>query len=134
MSPLFFPLELEKLWSTGHPSSHVVVLSISFWAMVQTLIKDSTGLQLSLTLELAVLDIDLHNLPPPMKIIIHHILFAARISIARLWKSSTTPSLTKLCNHINLSCHSERMLTQFNPHPFKQSVELSLWASSKYYK
>lgn len=105
-----------------------------FWLQVQALISEITGLQISLSPELAVLDIDLFDLPRPMQVIIHHILLAARISIARLWKTSTTPSLTELCNRINLSCHSEATLTPFNPCPAKRQDDWSPWVSSQYYK
>lgn len=104
-----------------------------FWLTVQNLIKEITGLRLTLAPELVVLDIDLFDLPRPLQIIVHHILLAARISIGRLWKTPTTPSITELCNRVNLSCHSEATLTPFNPCPAKHHNDWSLWMSSRYY-
>lgn len=52
------------------------------WIIVQALIVEITGLQLSLSPELAVLDMGLFDLPRPLQVTIHHVLLAARISIA----------------------------------------------------
>lgn len=76
------------------------------------LITEITGLHLDRILELSILDIDkcIQNIPHHFKTVIHHVLFAARMSVAKYWKTAHTPPIQELSNRVNLSCHSELTL------------------------
>lgn len=88
-----------------------------FWSIVSALSIELSRLPLTLTPELAILDSDLQGIPFLFKNLVHHILFAAILSIAKNRKTPLTPSLIELTRRINLSCHNELTLTPFNPFP-----------------
>lgn len=104
-----------------------------FWEKVSDLISELTHINFPLTPELAVLDIDKVDVPIPFQTVVHQVLFAARISIARLWKLPTTPSIPELVNRVNLSCHSELILSPFTTNLAKKRQAWSPWTSSKYF-
>lgn len=98
--------------------------------MVTNLLNELTGIPTTLSPELAVLDIDLIDIPSNFKILIHHILFAARLAIAQNWKTPHTPSLVELIRRVHFSCHSELFLSPFNPSPAKRYDAWSTWILS----
>lgn len=104
-----------------------------FWVIVTDIIIEVTKLLLVLTPELAILDLTLPNIPHCLRTVIHHILLAARVCIAKHWKTSTTPTLTELARRLNLSCHSEVTFTPFKLFPSKRRDLWSSWIQSKYY-
>lgn len=115
------------------PSLHVVVMTLYLFALVSDLVVELINFHITLTPELAILDIDLDNSPLYLKTLIHIILFAACTSITSHWKMPNTPSFIELTRRINLYCHNELTLTPFNPHPSKRIDSLSYWIFSKYY-
>lgn len=93
-----------------------------FWEKVSDLLSELTNIQIPLTPELAILDIDKYDIPVQFQKVVHQVLFAARISIARLWKLPTTP------------CHSELILSPFTTNLTIKPKAWSPWTSSKYFK
>lgn len=94
----------------------------SLWSVITDLLFALTNYHLTLSPELAILDILLYNVPHHFRTITHH----TRITIARHWKEQISPSL-------NFSCHNELTLTPFNPSPSKKIDFWSYWIESKYY-
>lgn len=117
---------LHMWWSCPHISL--------FWEQVSDIIFELTNIPIPLTPELAILDIDKFDIPVQFQTVVHHVLFAARTSIARLWKLPITPALTELINRINLSCHSELILSPFTTNLTKKLTAWTPWTSSKYFK
>lgn len=56
----------------------------SFWRLVSDLFTELTNIHIPLTPKLAFLDIDIHDITSHFQTVVHHVLFTARISIARL--------------------------------------------------
>lgn len=105
----------------------------NFWSQIADLIIELTGYHISLSPELAILDINLVDIPLCFRTIIHHILLAARISIARIWKQPTAPSISEIIKRVNFSCHCELTLTPLNPSSSRRHTLWTDWVQSKYY-
>ena len=46
--------------------------------------------------ELAILNLGIEGFPPEFRIVVTHILLAARLLLTRNWKSNTVPSVTEV--------------------------------------
>lgn len=72
------------LWSCKYLSK--------FWSLIFRLLLNITGILLPLLPGLAILNIDVEDIPPPLRHVVIHILLAARLSIVRYWKSNLSPN------------------------------------------
>lgn len=104
-----------------------------FWTEITTFIQTVSGLQINLTPVLAVLDLGLNDIPSPLRTVIHHIFIAARMTIARLWKTLTTPSLLEITRQVNFAYHSETKLTPYSNLCIKKAKLWDIWRTSKYF-
>lgn len=71
-----------------------VLLLPLFWKEVENLITEISGLRLTHAPDLAILDLNLDDIPNPIRTVIHHIFLAARMSIGRMWEN---PKYSLLC-------------------------------------
>lgn len=105
----------------------------TFWSSVADLVTELTNFNLSLSPELAILDLSINNIPWHFRTIIHHIFLAARITIARHWKETTSPPLEELIRRLNFTCHGELTLSPFTPSPSTKADLWSYWTQSQYF-
>lgn len=64
-----------------------------YWSSIFQLLSEVTHLTIRGRPSLALLSLDIEQYPNPMRIIITHILLAARLSISRKWKDPDPPTL-----------------------------------------
>lgn len=63
---------------------------------------------------LALLNLETDKLSPPKRHTVMHILFAARLSIPRHWKSSRIPLILEIIDQVQTHCSYELMLASSN--------------------
>lgn len=98
-----------------------------FWASVNRLVADITGILNKLKAEQALLGIGLDWYPPSCRVIVQHILFAARLAIAHRWKDTSVPSKQEVIQIVKESYEYEKILS-CSPYNFKQfKTRWSLW-------
>lgn len=95
----------------------------SFWNTISycTFIASLTGNLILLTPATTLLGINLDIYPLIFRTVVANVLIAARLTIAKLWKSNTAPNLTDVILRLNTQAHYELMLAHknFNTSKFK---------------
>lgn len=77
---------------------------------MSSLIQNSSGITVTLDPALALLSIDIENFPPLMRKMVTYIVFAARISLAREWRSQSPPKIEEVISRVNAQYTMEKLL------------------------
>lgn len=99
----------------------------SFWNQVFALISSITGISCSPTPALALLHIGIEKFPTQSRCVILHLLYAAKLIITRLWKTTTVPSISSTVADFNIQCEMERIVARKNVNVKKYMALWSLW-------
>lgn len=92
-----------------HVMWHCKVLK-KIWTDVFSLISDTTNSQCNPSPELALLCLEIDSFPYTHRKVVVHILFAARISIAAKWNSTTPPDIKEVIERVKSQSLMESML------------------------
>lgn len=102
------PSHIHRLWFCKSLSS--------FWNQVFPLVSSITGTPWSPTPALALLHIGIEKFPPQSRHVVIHLLYAAKLNITRLWKTTTIPSISSTITDLNFQCEMERIVARKNLH------------------
>lgn len=83
----------------------------SFWKQIFVLISISGTLSAP-TLTLALLHLGIEKYPLNSRVVIRHLLFAAKLNITRLWKTLKTPFIFGTIADLNLQCEMEKIVAR----------------------
>lgn len=79
---------LHVLWSCSRPHA--------LWSQVKRIISIIIGTKRTLTPDMPILSIDLHDTPLPYRTVVSHIILSTRLTILRHWKTSEAPNITEV--------------------------------------
>lgn len=74
----------------------------TYWDSIFQLISNITHIKTPPSPALAILNLTIEDLPHPFRIVTTHILMAAKLNIARHWKSDTSLTLTQVVDLVSL--------------------------------
>lgn len=138
----FTPLRISKAYPTASPYCwrscgsvgsllHVFWNCTSlkpFWNQIFNLITSITQLRIPETPALALL-LEIETIPVVHRVVVCNILHAARLSIARHWKSKDPPSLSEVHEIVSNICIQERALAWFRGTTTKFQNAWASWIS-----
>lgn len=78
-------------------------LNLKFLALVM-------GLSIPFAPALALLGLGLEAYPQLLQIVLAHILYASRMTLAQNWHAVSWPSLSSAVSRLNIQCQYEKML------------------------
>lgn len=95
-----------------------------FWREVADLLSTVLQYKVTLSPELAVLDMHLISYPRPYRMVLQHVLISARFVIAQNWNSPNPLRISEVIRRTNFQCHCEIKLSSS---PLKSKAMAALW-------
>lgn len=140
------PLRIHKMnlsiqplcwWKCNNTGNHLHILWSckvikSFWKDLTSIIQDVTNTTSTSNPALALLSLGIENFPPMARKIVIHILFAARISLAREWRSQTPPKIEAVISRVNAHYTMEKMLAYKERRAPAFHKNWEIWRFSRY--
>lgn len=103
-----------------------------FWQKIQSLIRKVTSSDCTINPALALLSLGIENYPPLRRKVVTHILFAARIAIAKEWRSTSPPKIAEVISRVNAQYTMEKILAYTERRTPSFHKHWETWSSSKY--
>lgn len=97
------------------------------WNEVSAFITNLIGKDYNITAELALLSIGIGDFKWSDRTPIAHLLFAARVTIAKKWRTANPPSLRELLHTVSFQFEMERLLAYKELKVAKFQTKWSTW-------
>lgn len=112
VSPILLASLLEEMWRCWTPPAYIVDLQKSHQLLenVFCFISDITGILTSPEPSLVILNLGIGRFPPFFHSIVTHVPLAARLLIAKGWKSDKAPNLSEAVEIVCLHYKYKSML------------------------
>lgn len=134
MNPSIPPLCWQNCINTGNLLHILWSCKVieSFWKDVISIIQDITNTTSTSNPALSLLSLGIENFPPMARKVVIHILSAARISLAREWRSQSPPKIEEVISRINTHYTMEKMLAYKERRASAFHKYWEIWRSSHY--
>lgn len=101
----------------------------SFWSQMFILILELTAINTRPDKPLAILHIGFERLSPPYRMVVLHLLLAAKGNIIKNWKTPESPSLKETICNLSSHCVMERWIAHNNNSYKKFKHSWQVWLS-----
>lgn len=100
-----------------------------YWIDTFNLLTNITKIPIPPTPALALLNLNIENIPGPLRYTTTHVLLASRLNLTRHWKSDTSPTITQTIDLVSLHYSYETMMAASNGRATKNAQHWLPWTN-----